>query len=227
MRRRAVDAVEKMDLPDCDPDRLERTYRQFALVNGALSGWRRLYGREIRPLLPAGSTTLLDVGSGGGDLAVTLAHWAARDGFRLHVTGIDPDFRAHSFASRREPVPGVEFRRAHTAELLREGLSFDVVMSNHVLHHLAPSELQPFLADSQELARTKVLHNDLRRSAAAYALFAVAALPFRGSYIRQDGLTSIRRSYIPEELGALAPPGWHVEHSSAFHQLLAWRRDGP
>jgi 2-polyprenyl-3-methyl-5-hydroxy-6-metoxy-1,4-benzoquinol methylase len=225
MRRRASDAVEKMDLPDCDPDRLERTYRQFALVNSALSGWRRLYGREIRPLLAAGSTTVLDVGSGGGDLAVTLTRWAARDGFRLHVTGIDPDSRAHSFASRREPVPGVEFRCAHTTELRQEGLWFDVVISNHVLHHLQPAELEPFLADSRELARRKVLHNDLRRSPAAYALFSVAALPFRGSYIREDGLTSIRRSYTVQELAALAPPGWYVERSSAFHQLLAWRRD--
>jgi 2-polyprenyl-3-methyl-5-hydroxy-6-metoxy-1,4-benzoquinol methylase len=225
MRRRASDAVEKMDLPDCDPDRLERTYRQFALVNSALSGWRRLYTQEIRPLLPAGSTTVLDIGSGGGDLAVTLARWAAGDGYRLHVTGIDPDSRAHSFASRRPPVPRVDFRCAYTTELLREGLSFDVVISNHVLHHLQPAELQPFLADSQELARSKVLHNDLRRSPAAYVLFSVAALPFRRSYIREDGLTSIRRSYTLQELAALAPPGWHVGRSSAFHQLLAWRRD--
>jgi 2-polyprenyl-3-methyl-5-hydroxy-6-metoxy-1,4-benzoquinol methylase len=225
MRRRAVDAVEKMDLPDCDPDRLERTYHQFALVNKALSGWHGLYEREIRPLLSAGSTTLLDVGSGGGDLAVTLASWAAGDGFRLQVTGIDPDSRAHSFASSRPPVPGVGFRCAHTSELLREGFSFDVVISNHVLHHLQPVELQPFLADSQELARRKVLHNDLRRSPAAYALFSVAALPFRGSYIREDGLTSIRRSYTLQELAALAPPGWYVERSSAFHQLLACRKE--
>lgn len=227
MRRRASDAVEMMDLADCDPDRLERTYRQFALVNSALSGWRGLYAREIRPLLSAGSpTTMLDVGSGGGDLAVTLANWAASDGFRLHVTGIDPDGRAHGFASRRPPVPGVEFRCAHTTELLQERLSFDVVMSNHVLHHLLPIELQPFLADTKDLARRKVLHNDLRRSPAAYALFSVAALPFRGSYIRQDGLTSIRRSYTLQELAALAPPGWGVERSSAFHQVLACRK-GP
>ena len=226
MRRRASDAFEQMDLPDCDPDRLERTYRQFALVNGALSGWRRLYVQEISPLLSAGSTTtVLDIGSGGGDLAIRLSRWAAKDGLRLHVTGIDPDSRAHAFASSRPPVHGVEFRRAHTTELLREGPTFDVVTSNHVLHHLQPAELQQLLSDSQALGRTKVLHNDLRRSPAAYALFSVAALPFRGSFIREDGLTSIRRSYTRQELEALAPPGWHVESSSAFHQLLVCRKE--
>ncbi|MCU1515941.1 MAG: methyltransferase protein [Pseudarthrobacter sp.] len=225
LRTRAADAVEQMDLPDCDPGRLERTYRQFALVNVALSGWRRLYTRELRPLLSAESgTTLLDVGSGGGDLAVTLSQWAAKDRLRLHVTGIDPDGRAHAFAAARPPLPGVDFRQAHTTELLREGLSFDVVMSNHVLHHLQPGDLADFLADTQALARRKVLHNDLRRSPAAFALFSVAALPFRGSYIRPDGLTSIRRCYTPRELKALAPPGWEAGRTSAFHQLLACRK---
>jgi 2-polyprenyl-3-methyl-5-hydroxy-6-metoxy-1,4-benzoquinol methylase len=228
MRRRASDAVETMDLPDCDPVRLERTYRQFAVVNRALSGWRRLYDIELRPLLSAESpTTVLDIGSGGGDLAVTLAGWAARDSLKLHVTGIDPDSRAHKFAAGRPHVPGVEFRQAHSSDLLREGRSYDVVISNHVLHHLQPAELHQLLADSQALARRKALHNDLRRSPAAYALFFVAALPFRGSFIRADGLTSIRRSYTPAELAGLAPPGWHTEPRSAFHQLLVLRKDHP
>ena len=228
MRRRASDAVETMDLPDCDPRRLERTYRQFALVNKALSGWRQLYARELRPLLTMESaTTLLDIGSGGGDLAVTLARWADRDKVKLEVTGIDPDWRAHRFAAGRPRIPGVDFRQAHSSDLLREGRSYDVVISNHVLHHLQPAELQQLLAESQALSRRKALHNDLRRSPVAYALFSVAALPFRGSFIRADGLTSIRRSYTPAELSGLAPPGWRIEPHSPFHQLLAHRTDGP
>lgn len=228
MRRRASDAVETMDLPDCDPRRLDRTYRQFAVVNKALSGWRRLYARELRPLLTMESaTTLLDIGSGGGDLAVTLARWADQDKVKLEVTGIDPDWRAHRFAAGRPKIPGVDFRQAHSSDLLREGRSYDVVISNHVLHHLRPAELQLLLAESQALSRRKALHNDLRRSPAAYALFSVAALPFRGSFIRADGLTSIRRSYTPAELSELAPPGWRIEPHSPFHQLLIHRTDGP
>ncbi|YCH15486.1 class I SAM-dependent methyltransferase [Arthrobacter sp. D1-29] len=221
MRRRDSDAVEIMDLPDCDPRGLDRTYRQFAIINRTLSGWRRLYSRELRPLLSEESgTTLLDIGSGGGDLALTLSRWAEHDKVKLHVTGIDPDGRAYSFAAARPKVPHVEFRQAHSSDLLAEGCTYDVVISNHVLHHLQPPELQQLLLDSQALARRAVLHNDLRRSALAYALFSVAALPFRGSFIRADGLTSIRRSYTPAELTDLAPPGWSVEPHAPFHQVL-------
>ena len=226
MRQRAVGAVELMDQPDCDPQLLDNTYRQFGVINRALSGWRRLYLREVRPLLSreSGPATLLDIGSGGGDLAVMLAGWAARDLLDLSITGIDPDPRATAFARRRPPSPGVEFRQAHSSELVAEGRTYDFVISTHVLHHLSAHELQDLLADSEQLARRTALHNDIRRSPVAYGLFSAAALPFRHSYIRKDGLTSIRRSYTAEELASSAPPGWVVEPGRTFHQALVYRR---
>lgn len=225
LRQRDAGATEIMDLPDCDPEALDNTYRQFALVNRVLSGWRRLYVRELRPFLAAASRpgTLLDIGSGGGDLATMLARWAARDRLALHITGIDPDPRAAAFALRRTAVPGVSFRLAHSADLVQEGRQYDFVISNHVLHHLDAGQLQELLAHSETLARKAALHNDLRRSPAAYALFSAAALPFRHSFIRADGLTSIRRSYTRAELRALAPPGWAVRTGSAFHQVLEYQ----
>ncbi|APX04681.1 methyltransferase [Arthrobacter sp. QXT-31] len=218
-------AVEDMDRPDCDPDRLRRTYEQFGLVNRVVAGWHRLYRTRVRPqLTSSGEAALLDVGCGGGDLAVMIARWAARDRIPLHVTGIDPDARAYRFAARRKPVPGVKFRQASSGDLLAEGRQYDVVISNHVLHHLTAPELQSFLDDSAGLARRLALHNDLRRSAAAYALFSAGALPLTGSYIRGDGLTSIRRSYTVTELAAVVPAGWTVEPHAPFHCLLSYRR---
>jgi 2-polyprenyl-3-methyl-5-hydroxy-6-metoxy-1,4-benzoquinol methylase len=228
MRQRAVDAVEMMDLPDCDPTKLELTYKQFGWVNRLFSGWRRLYCRELRPLLSHDTvTTLLDIGCGGGDLARQLTLWSARDNLLLDVTGIDPDARAYSYSSRRPHRVSVRFRQADSADLAREGHRFDVVISNHVIHHLQPADLAQLLADSQALARRLSLHNDLRRNMAAYALFSLAALPFRGSFIRADGLTSIRRSYTPAELTGAAPPGWQVARHSPFHQVLVQRPDHP
>jgi 2-polyprenyl-3-methyl-5-hydroxy-6-metoxy-1,4-benzoquinol methylase len=218
---RALDAVEEMDRADCDPARLEQTYAQFALVNRAVSGWRGIYRHQLRPLLSASSaTTLLDIGCGGGDVPVLLSRWAARDGLRLDITAIDPDRRAAAFAARRRARAGVTFRQQTAAELLAEAARFDVVVSNHVLHHLDAAELAGFLAESAALSTGKVLHSDLRRSPAAYALFSAGALVFPGSYIRRDGLTSIRRSYTAAELREAAPPGWSVLPRSPYRNLL-------
>lgn len=221
LRTRAADAVEEMDRPDCDPAMLARTYAQFEVVNRAVSGWHGIYRQHLRPLLSGSTvTTLLDIGCGGGDVPVLLSRWAARDGLRLAVTGIDPDPRAAAFAQTRRDAAGVTFRQQSAADLLAAGERFDVVVSNHVLHHLPAAALGDFLAESAALSAGLVIHSDLRRSAAAYALFYAGAVPFRGSYIRQDGLTSIRRSYTTAELGTAAPPGWHLVPRAPFHHLL-------
>ena len=224
---RATDAVEEMDKPDCDPAMLRRTYAQFPLINRAVSGWHGIYRRLLRPRL-AGlvAPTLLDIGSGGGDVPRLLARLAARDGLDLRITAIDPDPRAHAFAVSRPRPPGLEFRQAFSSELVAEGRSFDAVVSNHLLHHLAAAELAGLLADSQRLSRALAVPSDIIRSRTAYVLFAAGTLPFfHRSFIRRDGLTSIRRSYTPEELRAAVPPDWRVLPDSRFRQLLIHETD--
>ncbi|PRX22978.1 2-polyprenyl-3-methyl-5-hydroxy-6-metoxy-1,4-benzoquinol methylase [Actinoplanes italicus] len=208
-----------MDAPDCDADRLERTYRQFGTVNRLVSGWRRLHRQWIRPRLDAERpTTLLDIGFGGGDISRALTRWAARDRLVLRTTAIDPDERALRYV-RKVPAGGVRFERASSADLVARGERFDLVISNHLLHHLDTDELAALLADSRTLSRGLVVHNDLSRDRAGYGLYAVATLPFaRRSFIHQDGLLSVRRSYRRTELQEIVPPGWRVR--SMFPQRL-------
>ena len=166
---------------------------------------------------------LLDIGSGGGDVARALARWAARDGLRLTVTAIDPDARAHAFASGEPPLPGLEFRRASSGDLVGAGERFDTVLSNHVLHHLSAGELGGLLVDSERLSRVLVLHGDIERAPLAYLGFGLGTWPFfRRSFIRADGLTSIRRSFTRAELAASVPPGWTVHREVPYRLMLRW-----
>ncbi|MBG0740959.1 methyltransferase domain-containing protein [Paeniglutamicibacter antarcticus] len=222
---RAVDAVEEMDRSDCDQQLLERTYAQFPLINAAVSGWRRTYTQMLRPLLSLNRTsTLLDIGCGGGDVPRRLARWAARDGLALDITAIDPDERAFAFAAAQPPVPRLRFRSAFSSELVAEGATFDLVVSNHVLHHLSAPQLHGLLTDSRLLATQASVHSDIARSALAYALFSAGTLPvFHRSFIRADGLTSIRRSYTAAELRLAVPAKWRVQPQGPFRNLLTYR----
>jgi 2-polyprenyl-3-methyl-5-hydroxy-6-metoxy-1,4-benzoquinol methylase len=223
LARRDTGALELMDDPDCDLRLLERTYDQFGPVNRLVSGWRRLYVSTLRPVLAASSgPTLLDVGFGAGDIPRRLAAWARRDGLDLAVTAIDPDPRAAAYVGRA-PAGGVEFREATSADLVAEGRTYDVVVSNHLLHHLDPAALQRLLADSEQLAGRLALHNDLRRSAVAHGAYAVATRPLaRSSFLHADGLLSIRRSYRPDELADVRA-GWTVRGAAPFRLLLEHR----
>ena len=229
LRRRETVVVELMDDPDCDLAALRRTYARFALVNRLVAGWRRLYRQRVRPLLsPRRTSVLLDVGCGGGDVALALHAWARADGLRLEVVGIDPDPRAYGFVAARPPTRGVRFRHASSADLVAQGERYDLVTSNHLLHHLTPTGLARVLADTERLADRLALHSDLRRSRTAYAAWAAASWPAAAdSFLFTDGLRSIRRSYTPAELAAVVPTGWRVQRQEPFRLVLSWSTQVP
>lgn len=216
---------ELMDDPDCDPRRLHATLRRFGLVNKLVSGWGAVYRARLKTLLSGldRPARVLDLGSGGGDVIAHLSALARRDGLQVEWTGADPDPRAHDVATHAQ-VPHSTFLCADADELLAQGRKFDVVISNHVLHHLEPAELTHFTEASRQLARTAALHNDIARSRLAYSLYSVGITPVAaGTFLRVDGLRSIRRSYQPMELSGALGPEWTVTAPATF-RLLA---EGP
>jgi 2-polyprenyl-3-methyl-5-hydroxy-6-metoxy-1,4-benzoquinol methylase len=222
--RRAEDVRELMDDPHCDVELLFNTYRQFGLVNRLFSSWRLIYERRMRPqLAPGRACRILDVGCGGGDIALSLVTWGARDGFDVRVTAIDTDERALRYVQTRSWPARVVFANTTTTDLCRAGETFDFVVSNHFLHHLTASGIAKVAAEAEQLATREVLFNDLERSRAAHALFGMfGALFLHHSFTASDGRLSIRRGFTREELLGLLPAGWDVEPMLPF-RLLAVR----
>ena len=224
--------VELMDDPDCDPARLRATLRRFDTVNRLVAGWGTVYRSTLGPYLASlgRRARVLDLGSGGGDVIVRLAAAARRDGLEVDWTGADPDERSHRVALERRRPPEVTFRRTDAATLVAEGDTFDVVLSNHVLHHLGDG-LGGFARASAGLARGIALHSDIARSRAAYGLYAVGITPLApGTFLRTDGLRSIRRSYTRAELAAVLdhemPGAWTVSSPVPFRLLATGRGRG-
>ncbi|MDX1934930.1 MAG: methyltransferase domain-containing protein [Capsulimonadales bacterium] len=222
LANRASRLTEKMDMADCHPDRLARTYRHFALINTAVSGWSVLYRRYLRPALAASDrpARILDIGCGGGDVLRRLTLRARRDGFSVTALGIDPDDRAVAVACQSNTPPGIDFRVTDARSLAQTGERFTIVLSNHVLHHLPEESVPGFLETSRQLSTGLVLHNDIRRHILAYLGFPLIGGLFHDSYILTDGLRSIRRSFTPNELRAIVPPGWEVRTAHPFRCVV-------
>jgi 2-polyprenyl-3-methyl-5-hydroxy-6-metoxy-1,4-benzoquinol methylase len=223
LRERNTQLTELMDDPACDPERLAATYRRFGAVNRVVSGWGTMYKAFLGPFLrglgrPA---RVLDLGCGGGDVVARLAAFAEKDALSVEWTGADPDPRAHA-AALASGARGVRFVRADACELLSRGEVFDVVLSNHVVHHLPGEGLRRFVEDSRMLATGIVMHSDIERSRLAYGLYGVGVLPLAaGTFLFTDGLRSIRRSYRADELADALGQDWRVFRPTPFRLLAA------
>jgi hypothetical protein len=67
-------------------------------------------------------------------------------------------------------------------------------------HHLDPPQLVHFVRDALRVSRCAVLINDLIRHPLHLAL-VYAGFPLMRTYMsRVDGLASVRRAYVPEEI---------------------------
>ncbi len=223
LNKRRPGLIEYMDHENVDLAKLFRTYDGFRVINPLLARWKHIYRSQIKPVLardPQKVHTLLDIGCGGGDVMESLSRYAANDGFKLSVTGIDPDANAEAYLRLRNPSVHIHFRKAKSSELVGEGLKFDFVISNHVMHHLDDKALIVLTNDAKALARNLVLFNDIERGDLAWLVFNLTWPFFWRSFITPDGLTSIRKSYTRSELSRLLGIEWHVKRVFPYRLLL-------
>lgn len=215
-------------MEDCDPIQLNNTYRHFRTINRLLSQWSIIYKREIKPFLESvnRTATLLDIGFGGGDVAIYLVEMAKKDGYELRITAIETDERALHFVQTIQAPSEITFRHCASSDLVNQGAAFDFVISNHLLHHLDDTAFTAVHDDAQQLASHKVLFNDIERSDIGYGLYAIfSRLLFRNSFVVYDGSLSIRRSFTLGELQQKAQAGWRVQRIFPFRLLLSYQKN--
>jgi SAM-dependent methyltransferase len=221
--------TELLDDPGADPAIVAESLRNISRSNRWFGGTSAVrYGlSRVLAGVPRGSRlTLLDLGTGSGDLPRRAAAWAARREVRLRSTGLELS-RVAAGLARAGGVPCMV--GCAGSPPLREK-SVDLVLASQLLHHLAPDSAVRLLRTCDRLARLGVVIADLRRGRLAPIAFRIGAAALRfDRYTLVDGLTSIRRGYTAGELRALlAAAGLdaQVSRRPMYRLVATWRPRG-
>jgi len=217
--------VELLDDPAADPEVVTASLRNIARANrwfGGSAAMRRGLARALRGLSPGTTVTLLDLGTGLGDLPRAAVRWAARRGVRLVPVGLERSLVAARLAAA-EGVPCVVACAGVTPLRNR---SVDVVLVSQVAHHLSDESAVRLFRECDRVARRAVVVADLRRGRLGPFAFWVGARALRFDPVTvADGMTSIRRGYTPAELrGLLRAAGVHatVERRPGYRLVATW-----
>jgi ubiquinone/menaquinone biosynthesis C-methylase UbiE len=203
--------VELLDDPHAEPSAVRAQLADIARLNQLCGGTRAVVD-AIEPFLQASETgegekgtgtrrwTLLDVGTGLGDIPRAVAACAGRYGITLSLVGVE-----------RNPTAARAARATGLAAVLADGGALplgpgavDVVIASQVLHHLPRERAVRWVASFDRVARRAVILADLRRSRVAMAGIWAASLGLGfGRQTRHDAVLSLRRGYTREEFNAM------------------------
>ena len=191
---RRIDAPEILDSDACPPEEVQAALKTIGQINRWFGGVATTGQMIVRVAHATRSRrfSLLDVAAGSGEQLDIVRQNAAREGITLDTTLLD---FSHSHLPRgNHSVVGDALRLPFSDD------SFDLVSCNLFAHHLNPAQLQAFLRESLRVCRHALLINDLVRHPLHLALVYASFVIMRSRIAWLDGLTSVRRAYLPEEM---------------------------
>jgi ubiquinone/menaquinone biosynthesis C-methylase UbiE len=198
--------LELMDRPVDAPAELEGNLADIEFANRWLGGIAPIR-REVRR---TGARTILDVGSGSGDIPHALVRDGRLRGIDVRVTCLDHSLQMIEIARRRTGNDArLTFVCGEGERLPFDDGAFDVVTATLALHHFEPPAARELLREMRRVARLTPLVGDLARSRPAFAATWLWARTTRNRLTRHDAPLSVRRAYAPHEALELArEAGW-------------------
>lgn len=222
-RRRGT---ELLDDPAADPALAARSLQDVARSNVWFGGASAVIA-ELIPILRTARArtplTLLDVGTGAGDIPEFARRIASRNGVTLLTMGLEltPALAAGSRPRSGDAVAG------SALALPFADRSVDIATCSQVLHHFEAAEGAQLIAEMNRVARVRVIVADVRRTWAAAIGFWLAshALGFH-PVTRHDGVVSVLRGFRTHELSSavIAATGCRpsVRNRRGFRVTASW-----
>ncbi|NOU75856.1 methyltransferase domain-containing protein [Paenibacillus sp. LMG 31458] len=173
--------------------------RIFGAAAPTLYGIQRLWMKADKPR----RFSILDIGSGSGDVNRHILRWADENQIDLRITLVDITEEACEEARllyRNEPR--IEVMRSDLFEL-PEGC-VDVITGTQFVHHFAANELPKVVESMLKASRLGVVINDIHRHWIPWAaVWLTARIVSNNRYILNDGPLSVAKGFRSEDWGNL------------------------
>lgn len=175
---------------------LRRLNRYLGNRRNILSALSRLQARERRA-----GFTLLDIGTGSGDIPVAAAQWAQARNLPAKITALEYDaVTIDQAAIQIRQRDNIVLVRADAMHPPFRRASFDYVLASQLLHHFSEEAIVALLKNWSQLARRAIIVSDLVRHPLAYCgirLLTVAGT--NNQMTRVDAPLSVRRAFTLAE----------------------------
>ncbi len=196
--------LELMDTRPLSITEMKETLRFLSLTNKYFGGLRvilRHLDKWSKQWNKNKTVTILDIGCGGGEIALGISKWAKEKGFTVSILAID--LIAEVVAIARENTRNensITIERKDFFDLVQEERKFDYVIASLFLHHTPPDETSSILRSMDQLTKRGLIISDLLRSTPSFWAVKLCSHLLGNKIVRHDGPLSVRRSFKIAEL---------------------------
>lgn len=224
-------APEVMDDLTLGGAEMEQTLKELDFINRWLGG-NQLSVQGLHALWPRerDSLSLLDLGTGSGDLILQMQASARLKDRRLLATGLDANPHIVEMARRHcADQPDIRHTVGDVLDPAFRHQQADIVHASLFLHHFNETELIDILTAAHEIADVGLIINDLHRHPLAFQSIRILTRLFSKSpMVQHDAPLSVARGFRRQELiRVLKAAGWtrfRLRWGWAFRwQVVAWK----
>lgn len=200
--------LERIDTGDYTPAEYDVFLREIRFINRFLGDVRALEKTLLREIEAKNlqKFSVLDVGAGSGEFLRVIAKFARKQRRTANLFGLELNARsANSILEESKSFPEIKAVRGDALDLPFADDAFDFTICSLFTHHFTDENVVRILTEMARVSSRKIYVIDLHRRKNAYRAYKIFCAVFRISpLVREDGLLSITRSFVPPELENLA-----------------------
>ena len=190
-----------MDAPEMPRELLIDDLRNLRLLNRYLGNYRNVLRGLAKLAGKQNHFSLLDVGTGSGDVPRAIVQWTRRAGLRARVSGLEANRIAVAQAADQIRQFGeISLVRGDAGTLPFRPASFDFVLASQLLHHYSEERVISLLRQWAVVARQGIIISDLiRHPLPYYGIRLLTRLFTRNVMTLTDAPLSVRRGFTMGE----------------------------